>query len=62
MSINSSLKTNFVKAENRRRRAGVPREAAGRPVNHSLELIHQINQWEKIEDVVQWRDAVQFPA
>src|ERR1700677_405906 len=32
-----------------------------RLVNHSSELIHQIYQREKIEDVVQWRDAVRFP-
>lgn len=30
-------------------------------VNHSSELIHQIYQREKIEDVKQWKDAVQFP-
>src|ERR1035441_7078919 len=47
---------------NRLRRAGVPREAAMRLVNHSSELIHQIYQREKVEDVAQWRDAVQFPA
>jgi len=47
---------------NRLRRAGVPREAAMRLVNHSSELIHQIYQREKVEDVVQWRDAVRFPA
>src|SRR5271170_7012277 len=47
---------------NRLRRAGVPREAAMRLVNHSSELIHQIYQREKVEDVVAWRDAVQFPA
>ena len=46
---------------NRLRRAGVPREAAMRLVNHASELIHQIYQREKVEDVVQWRDAVQFP-
>jgi len=45
---------------NRLRRAGVPREAAMRLVNHSSELIHQIYQREKAEDVAQWRDAVQF--
>jgi hypothetical protein len=33
-----------------------------RRANHSSELIHQIYQRKKIEDVVQWRDAVQFPA
>ena len=47
---------------NRLRRAGVPREAAMRLVNHSSELIHQIYQREKVEDVAQWRDAVQFPS
>jgi hypothetical protein len=46
---------------NRLRRASVPREAAMRLVNHSSELIHQIYQREKIEDVVQYRDAVVFP-
>ena len=47
---------------NRLRRAGVPREAAMRRVNHSSELIHQVYQREKVEDVAQWRDAVEFPA
>jgi integrase len=47
---------------NRLRRAGVPREAAMRLVNHSSDLIHQIYQREKVEDVVQWRDAVKFAA
>jgi integrase len=47
---------------NRLRRAGVPREAAMRLVNHSSELIHQIYQRERVEDVAQWRDAVRFPA
>jgi integrase len=46
---------------NRLRRAGVPREAAMRLVNHSSELIHQIYQRERVEDVEQWRDAVEFP-
>jgi Phage integrase family len=46
---------------NRLRRAGVPREAAMRLVNHSSELVHQIYQREKVDDVAQWRDAVQFP-
>src|SRR2546429_4951143 len=46
---------------NRLRRAGVPREVAMRLVNHASELIHQIYQREKVEDLVQWRDAVQFP-
>jgi hypothetical protein len=31
-----------------------------RLVNHASELIHQIYQREKVEDVAQWRDAVQF--
>ena len=47
---------------NRLRRANVPREAAMRLVNHSSELIHKIYQREKVEDVAQWRDAVQFAA
>jgi integrase len=47
---------------NRLRRAGVPREAAMRLVNHSSDLIHKIYQREKVEDVAQWRDAVEFPA
>ena len=47
---------------NRMRRAGVPREAAMRLVNHSSELIHQIYQRERVDDVAQWRDAVKFPA
>jgi len=46
---------------NRLRRAGVPREVAMRLVNHSSELIHQIYQREKVDDVAPWRDAVQFP-
>jgi integrase len=46
---------------NRLRRAGVPREKAMRLVNHSSELVHQIYQREKVEDVAQYRDAVQFP-
>ena len=46
---------------NRLRRAGVPREAAMRLVNHSSELVHQIYQRERVEDVAQWCDAVQFP-
>jgi integrase len=52
------LRVTFV---NRLRRAGVPREAAMRLVNHSSELIHQVYQREKVEDVAAWRDAVQFP-
>ena len=51
------LRVTFV---NRLRRAGVPREAAMRLVNHASELIHQVYQREKVEDVAQWRDAVQF--
>lgn len=47
---------------NRLRRACVPREVAMRLVNHASELVHQIYQRERVEDVVQWRDAVQFPA
>ena len=46
---------------NRLRRAGVPREAAMRLVNHSSELVHQIYLREKVEDVAQWRDVVRFP-
>jgi len=47
---------------NRLRRAGVPREAAMRLLNHSSELIHQIYQRERVEDVAPWREAVKFPA
>ena len=46
---------------NRLRRAGVPREAAMRMVNHSSELVHRVYQREKVEDIAQWRDAVVFP-
>lgn len=46
---------------NRLRRAGVPQEAAMRLVNHASELIHQVYQREKVEDVAQWRDKVIFP-
>lgn len=46
---------------NRLRRAGVPREIAMRLVNHASELVHRVYQREKVEDVAQWRDAVQFP-
>jgi hypothetical protein len=53
---------NWKNWRNRLRRAGVPREAAMRLVNHASELIHQIYQREKVEDVAQWRDAVQFAA
>jgi integrase len=52
------LRVTFV---NRLRRAGVPREAAMRLVNHSSELIHKIYQRERVEDVEKWRDAVLFP-
>jgi integrase len=45
---------------NRLRRAGVPREVAMRLVNHASELIHKVYQREKVADVAQWRDAVQF--
>jgi integrase len=45
---------------NRLRRAGVPREAAMRLVNHSSELVHRVYQREKVEDIAQWRDAVVF--
>ena len=45
---------------NRLRRAGVPREAAMRLVNHASELVHQIYQRERVDDVARWRDAVQF--
>jgi len=47
---------------NRVRRAGVPREVAMRLVNHSSELIHRVYQRERVEDVAEWRDVVQFPA
>jgi integrase len=46
---------------NRLRRAGVPREVAMRLVNHSSDLVHQIYQREKVDDVAPWRDAVRFP-
>ena len=52
------LRVTFV---NRMRRAGIPREAAMRLVNHSSELIHQIYQREKVEDVAKWCDVVQYP-
>jgi integrase len=45
---------------NRLRRAGVPRDTAMRLVNHASDLVHQIYQREKVEDVVKWRDAVAF--
>ena len=47
---------------NRLRRAGVPREAAMRLVNHASALVHEVYQREKVDDVMQWRDAVKFPA
>lgn len=40
---------------------GVPREAAMRLINHSSELVHQVYQRENVDDVAQWRDAVEFP-
>ena len=46
---------------NRLRRAAVPREVAMRLVNHASELVHQIYQRERVEDIIQWRDAVAFP-
>ena len=52
------LRVTFV---NRLRRAGVPREAAMRLVNHASELIHQVYQREKVEDLARFRDAVSFP-
>jgi integrase len=52
------LRVTFV---NRARRAGVPREVVMRLVNHASELIHQVYQREKVEDVAEWRDAVSFP-
>jgi len=30
-------------------------------VNHASDLVHRIYQREKVEDVVKWRDAVNFP-
>ena len=47
---------------NRLRRAGVPRKVAMRLVNHASDLVHQVYQREKVEDVVKWKDAVAFPA
>lgn len=52
------LRVTFV---NRLRRAGVPREAAMRLVNHASELIHQIYQRETVQDVAKWRDVLSFP-
>jgi len=51
-----------VTSVNRLRRAGVPREVAMRLMNHASELIHQLYQREKVEDVRPWRDAVSFHA
>lgn len=28
--------------------------------NHASELVHQIYQRERVDDVARWRDAVQF--
>jgi integrase len=42
-------------------RDGVPMDAAMRLVNHASELIHKIYQREKVDDVMKWRDKVQFP-
>jgi integrase len=53
------LRVTFV---NRLRRAGVPREAAMRLVNHASELIHQIYQRETVQDVAKWRDVLSFPS
>jgi hypothetical protein len=39
----------------------VPREAAMRLVNHASALVHEVYQREKVDDVMQWRDAVKFP-
>ena len=47
---------------NRLRRAGVPREAAMRLVNCASDLVHQVHQREKVDDVVRWRDAASFPS
>ncbi len=47
---------------NRLRRAGVPREAAMRLVNHSSELIHQVYQREKVEDVARGVTRSTFPS
>ena len=40
----------------------VPKRTVMWLVNHSSELIHNIYQRERVEDVAQWRDAVKFPA
>jgi integrase len=47
---------------NRLRRAGVPREVAMRLVNHASELVHQLYQRERVEDIEKWRDVVSFPS
>jgi len=39
------------------RRQGVPREAAMRLVNHSSELIHQLYDRHRVQDLAQWADA-----
>jgi integrase len=52
------LRVTFI---NRLRRSGVPQEQAMRLVNHASELIHQVYQREKVDDVARWRDAVSFP-
>jgi hypothetical protein len=54
--------TSEVRAVNRLRRAGMPREAAIRLVNHPSELIHQVYQREIVEDLAKWRDAVKSPS
>jgi integrase len=46
---------------NRLRRARVPREVAMRLVNHASDLVDHIYQRERVEDLLQWRDAVTFP-
>lgn len=39
------------------RREGVPREAAMRLVNHSSELIHQLYDRHRVQDLAQWADS-----
>lgn len=39
------------------RREGVPREAAMRLVNHSSELIHQLYDRHRVQDLAQWSDS-----
>lgn len=39
------------------RRQGVPREAAMRLVNHSSELIHQLYDRHRVQDLAKWADA-----